>query len=224
MNELWEDIPGYEGTYQVSNQGRVRSLRMLTPQPTAQTGYLSVTISGARRMAVHSLVAWAFIGPQPNGSHVHHKDGNKTNNLAENLCYVTPSEHIRETYRNLQKKLYFNDSEMDRIADMYYDQGRSVCEIAREFAPAGCSQAEYRRVRKKVRSVIEVWRIDKHPGHGWRGPHQPKLTKADAAKIREIYARREMNQTQLAKAYGCHPAHVSRIVNGLMHKEVTSDE
>ena len=100
MNEEWRDIEGYEGLYQVSNLGRVRSLNcrghkgcigILTPRLDGK-GYEMVALykeGKARNTKVHRLVAQAFI-PNPNNyPQVNHKDENKTNNDVKNLEWCT---------------------------------------------------------------------------------------------------------------------------------------
>ena len=93
--EEWKDIEGYEGMYQISNLGRVKSLsRKYSPkeyikkQKTQANGYLSVTLwkNGiGQTLTVHRLVAKAFI-PNPNNlSQVNHLVVNKTNNIVDNL-------------------------------------------------------------------------------------------------------------------------------------------
>ena len=114
--EEWRPVVGYEALYEVSSLGRVRSIdreclgrdgrcelhrgKMLKPQPM-KNGYLDVYLcSGARRThrTVHRLVAEAFIGPKPKGLEIRHKDGNRSNNSAENLEYGTRSENLRDCY------------------------------------------------------------------------------------------------------------------------------
>ena len=101
MVEVWKDIPGYEGLYQVSTFGNVRSLnwrnmnvvRDLYLKPHNK-GYLQVELSknGRKKMiTVHRLVAMTFI-PNPNElPTVNHKDENKHNNNVENLEWCTTS-------------------------------------------------------------------------------------------------------------------------------------
>lgn len=113
VREEWRDIKGYEGRYQVSNMGRVKSLarkkgwciareRMLTLWEQHK-GYLVVDLtddSGHRKHCqVHRLVAQAFI-PNPDGKpQVNHKDGNKHNNRVNNLEWMTNYEnHIHKVY------------------------------------------------------------------------------------------------------------------------------
>lgn len=111
MNEIWKDIPGYEGLYQVSDLGRVLSMprttgvarrlspRILSPK-TDRGGYLAVLLyrrpGRPKTRTVHSLVAEAFIGPRPPGCHVLHGDDDPANCRLANLRYGTPSENERD--------------------------------------------------------------------------------------------------------------------------------
>lgn len=114
--EVWKDIPGYEGKYQVSDLGRVKSLRMWSSvqnryvqrerilKPYLGTaGYLQINLKteGTRKLAMmHRLVAAAFI-PNPEGKEdVNHKNGDKTDNRAENLEWNTRQENIIHSYEH----------------------------------------------------------------------------------------------------------------------------
>lgn len=112
--EIWRDVIGYEGLYQVSNLGRVKSLyygkeRIMRPQKR-QHGYLGVQLHGKgghaernfRTMSVHRLVAEAFI-PNPDGlTEVNHRDEDKTNNNAENLEWISHADNTN--YGTAQKR------------------------------------------------------------------------------------------------------------------------
>lgn len=123
MDEIWKDVVGYEGLYQVSDMGRVRSLDrvvtlnrwgrtdykhikgiMLKLNPTT-AGYSSVRLCGrtpkAKHALVHILVAAAFIGPCPPKHEVNHKWGIKTDNRVSELEYLTPSENQKHSFRVL---------------------------------------------------------------------------------------------------------------------------
>ena len=100
--ETWKSIAGYEGIYEVSDQGRVKSLkygkeRILKPRKDS-CGYLQVNLckDGQKKMSlVHRLVSEAFI-PNPNNLEtVNHKDEVKTNNVASNLEWMSRVDNKR---------------------------------------------------------------------------------------------------------------------------------
>ena len=101
--EIWKDIAGYEGLYQVSNLGRVKSLgnnknskeKILKPFFN-RDGYLLVNLckeGKSKQYRVHRLVAQAFILNPEDKPEVNHKDEDKTNNKVENLEWVTSKEN-----------------------------------------------------------------------------------------------------------------------------------
>lgn len=110
MEEIWKDIVGYEGLYQISNLGRVKSLekidrggrhrkeKLLSLTQCSATGYYRVCLSknGKKKIwNVHRLVALTFIfnADPRNKTQVNHKDEAKTNNFVNNLEWVTPKEN-----------------------------------------------------------------------------------------------------------------------------------
>lgn len=98
MEELWKDIEGYEGRYQVSNLGRVKRVttgRILKGCKDIG-GYLVVNLSKNGKVKthkIHRLVAQVFIPKPENKPDVNHIDENKTNNLYSNLEWVTAKEN-----------------------------------------------------------------------------------------------------------------------------------
>lgn len=95
MQEIWKDIKGYEGKYQVSNTGKVRSLNYkntgevrLLKQHLTRNGYLQIGLTKYGKsiyFSVHRLVSQTFIPNPDNLPQVNHKDECKTNNVVENL-------------------------------------------------------------------------------------------------------------------------------------------
>lgn len=104
--ELWRDIKGYEGYYQISSLGRVYSVpRKGKPNGAIRKtrvrksdGYVDVNLctpeTGTRRHTVHLLVARAFLGDAPEGYEVSHEDGNRSNPRLSNLRYRTHAENV----------------------------------------------------------------------------------------------------------------------------------
>lgn len=117
MTEIWKDIEGYEGFYQISNLGNIRSLdrwvvnragkrqfirgRLMKPWADSRNCYLEVTLcknGKERKCLMHRLVASAFI-PNPNNyPEVDHIDHNPKNNSVENLRWVTHKENLHNSY------------------------------------------------------------------------------------------------------------------------------
>lgn len=90
MIEDWKDIPGYEGLYVVSNNGRVMNVRSgrVLRGIVSNLGYIKVGLSKSgkvKMVSVHRLVADAFIKNPDNLREVNHKDEDKTNNIVDNL-------------------------------------------------------------------------------------------------------------------------------------------
>ena len=111
MQEIWKDIKDYEGRYQVSNLGNVKSLKTNKLLYCSKSGrtrkYLRVGLhkNKTRKMfSVHELVAKTFI-PNPNNYPcINHKDENPSNNCVTNLCWCTYKENINYGTRNLRAK------------------------------------------------------------------------------------------------------------------------
>ncbi len=109
-NEIWLDVVGYEGAYKISDSGRVKSIFRIVYDKNGKKKTISEKIlipvinnyyqvflsinSKPKRFYIHYLVAKIFIKKQDGKNHVNHKDGNKLNNNASNLEWVTPKENI----------------------------------------------------------------------------------------------------------------------------------
>ena len=121
MAEEWNPVPGYEGFYEVSDLGAVRSVTRQVPygrhghtlykgrvlkQFNSKNGYACVKLSlcGALRTTyVHELVLRAFVGPRPiiqSKGEIRHLDGQKTNNTLPNLVYGTVVENAADRVKH----------------------------------------------------------------------------------------------------------------------------
>ena len=116
MKEIWKDIEGYEGLYQVSNLGRVKSLTKMVGRgkrykvcerivslQKAPNGYMRLHLDkdGERKyFSVHRLVAQAFVENPNNLPHVNHKNETKTDNAVSNLEWCTPKYNSNYGTRN----------------------------------------------------------------------------------------------------------------------------
>lgn len=105
--ETWQFVPGFEGEYEVSTLGRLRShvlgqQRILRCAPDSR-GYIPVFLYGKRqrkRYWLHRLIAEVFIPNPQQRREVNHKNGNKSDCRVENLEWVSRSQNIRHAYEN----------------------------------------------------------------------------------------------------------------------------
>lgn len=155
--ETWRPIPGYEGRYEVSDAGRVRSFvapgtgglrdvpRIMRPA-SRPTGHAVLTLHDGRggRQAsaqVHALVLLAFVGPRPAGMLVLHGNDDPGDNRLANLRYGTPAENAADMMRNGTLKrargeghhLHVLTPDVVREARAMRVAGESVRTIARKF-------------------------------------------------------------------------------------------
>lgn len=148
--EIWVPVAGHEGEYEVSNLGRVRSLdrqvwmaassrceshwhscrgRVLRPGRMNKFGHLSVALGKGNSRCVHALVA-AFHGPRPEAMDVCHRDGDATNNAADNLYYGTRSDNNRDMVFHGRRKLTVAEVHEIRRRSK---SGETATALAREF-------------------------------------------------------------------------------------------
>ena len=108
--EEWKDIKDYEGYYQISSYGRVKNIKTgkILKGDTNNIGYKRVWLYAPvkKRFFIHRLVALHFCEGYQEDLVVNHKDGNKLNNVAENLEWVTHSENDLHAYKLKLRKPY----------------------------------------------------------------------------------------------------------------------
>ena len=101
MEEKWLPVEGYDGYYEVSNRGEVRTKKKTLRKHAMSNGYFNVSLfknGKYKAIGIHRLVAIAFIPNPDNLPQVNHKDGNKHNNEVSNLEWATCSENISHAY------------------------------------------------------------------------------------------------------------------------------
>jgi hypothetical protein len=166
VTELWLPVKGFEGKYEVSSLGRVRSLgrmvvrsrgvpffrptRFLKPNATGGTGYPTVNFGGGTKY-VHGLVLEAFVGPRPEGCEACHCNGSRIDNRVENLRWDTPQENQRDRAKHGTS----NRGERCASAKLTENQAIEIrdskepgCDLARRYGVAQQTICNIRKGRR----------------------------------------------------------------------------
>jgi hypothetical protein len=149
LDEEWRSIPGFEGYYEASNLGRIRSCTRVVPHASKGTitknaqlikqqidakGYCRVLLhklSHCTYHGIHRLVASAFMGLPPTGKdQCNHKDGDKTNNRIENLEWVSARENIQHAFQN--GLMWVSCSGVGSFARLTIDAVKDIRDLAAE--------------------------------------------------------------------------------------------
>lgn len=181
--EIWKDVVGYEGRYQVSDQGHVKTLtrkvyrsdgrlhyvqreKILAGSPSGN-GYPMVNLgSGSGKSAmkyVHELILQAFVGSRETGMECRHLDGNRLNNWLGNLKWGTSKEQADDRRRHGT-----NVGNRGRTRGMHYNCGEDAAKA--------------------------------------------KFTESDVREIRRVFAEGNHTFVSLSKVYGVHPTTINAIV------------
>lgn len=145
--EIWKDVIGYEGLYQVSNFGRVKNIKkpvqIIMKNNLTPIGYHLMRVSKnniQKGFRVHRLVAIHFIPNPENKREVNHKNGVKTDNRVENLEWVTSSENSKHAVKNGfhkgrkgEKHHSVKIKEQDAIFIKYGSEGISSRELSEKY-------------------------------------------------------------------------------------------
>lgn len=174
MQEIWKDIPDYEGLYQVSNLGRVKSLDRAIEYSNGKTVFTKGKIikqnkdkhdrlrlrlsknNKGKNYFVHTLVALAFIGDRPDGYVVAHCDGNNNNNKLSNLRYDTITENAIDMYRHGKKVSIgkFSIEDVIEIRRLYENNIFNSVELAEKY------DVRHSTIGKIVRRETFTWLND----------------------------------------------------------------
>jgi hypothetical protein len=158
-DEQWHPVPGSDGCYEISDQGRLWSrprhgtLGGIIKGSTSPDGYRQVLLQIRGRATgykIHTMVAIAFIGPRPKGMEVCHKDGNKLNNNRSNLKYDTHRNNTRERV----------------LHGHHYQAAKTHCDSGHEFT------LENTRIRSDGSRTCRTCERERL---GWQGGIAPEL-------------------------------------------------
>jgi hypothetical protein len=161
MTEAWLPVAGFEGRYEVSDQGRVRSMPGLrfaggVKKPSAtKKGHLKFDLySGGKKTRVHRyghrLVLEAFVGPCPDGMEACHGDGNPANNALSNLRWDTPQSNWADARAHGTA----------RVRDTHHWSkltGAQVAEIQRRYAEGALQRqlaADYGVIQQTISYIV----------------------------------------------------------------------
>lgn len=229
--EIWRQIPGYKGVYEISNQGGVRSYYtrggginfekvpyVKRPSYGARNrDYVVVGLTKAFKVKfwpLHKLLALVFI-PNPDPKHkkwVNHIDGDKTNNDLSNLEWCTASENQKHAYQTGLRKKNIGEANgrtklnKEQVLDIFHSLGNTY-DLAKEF-----------NVSRGLVSHIKQGKI-------WADVTGKKFERQyfrplNDEKIVEIY-KSNIENNVLAKMYGVDRSTISSIKTGRTHSRLT---
>lgn len=178
FKEIWKPILGYNGTYEASNKGRVKSFKYKSPRILKQTinnnGYYACSLcqSGkVKRMMVHRIICESFIENAENKETVNHKDGDKLNNNINNLEWATRKENIHhaiklglfstnkfEVDKAEIETLYLQKNLTKRQIGAIYNVSRTtIRRILREYEIPNKNRSKYKKVNNlyKLRGLVK---------------------------------------------------------------------
>lgn len=109
-DKQWKDLLGYEGIYRISNYGDILSIKTnkILKTHINKKGYVGVCLTKDKKEkynTIHRLVALTFLGNKPH-LQVNHINGIKNDNFVDNLEWCSPSENLKHSYHNLNRKAY----------------------------------------------------------------------------------------------------------------------
>jgi hypothetical protein len=146
MVETWKAVVGFEGLYEVSDWGRVRSLDRISPKRrtgrilkpgTVKSGHQIVVLGRGNSRLVHALVLTAFVGPRPAGADSCHADGDAANNHLLNLRWGTRSDNVRDMMAHGRTRSGLCAADVSRMRSMFATMTNG--EIAAAFGvTSGC--------------------------------------------------------------------------------------
>ncbi len=164
--EIWKSIPGYEGKYEVSTLGRIKSLPRLVVKPRGSfmskerilpgsvsvngPGYRTVNL-GNRTTYIHHLVLETFVGPRPDRHEACHNNGNRLDNRLENLRWDTASQNQNDRAKhgtsNRGERCGSAILKTEEVQEIFNSK-EPGCELARRYGVAQQTICNIRKGRR----------------------------------------------------------------------------
>lgn len=150
--EIWRDIKNYEGLYQVSNTGKVKSLinNIILKGCPDKNGYLRVLLyknNKKKLCGIHRLVAETYVKNFNHHATVNHIDGDKLNNTPSNLEYMSFEDNLKHAHKTgLFGDIYGEDNKASKLTE------KQVLEIREKYKP---------KTRGLVPSLSQQYGVDK---------------------------------------------------------------
>lgn len=237
MQEIWMPIGRYPG-YEASNLGRVKSVpRLLVRSDGQKSSFKEKLLTSALRgdypyyrvmlsiknkhyyVSVHRLIAFAFFGEPPNSLYeVNHKDGNKLNNEANNLEWMTHRENSNHAVKVLKSRIYKNGEEnhCSKLTNSQIKELRSLYKAGKFYQHD--LAAKFGITREHAGRIIrgELRFLD---GFDILVP-KPKLSKIDVVTIRELFAEGKASKRELATAFDVKIEQIRRIILRLRWRDI----
>ena len=228
--EEWRSVVGYEGRYEVSSMGRVRSYYIaghqivsISPQricclDVAQDGYHRIELrrdGTARKFYVHDLLLFAFVGPCPSGMMARHLDGTRTNNIPGNLEWATAKDNQGDRVRHgthiRGERCPHAKLTHERVAELRIlcATGQATQEIAGRMF--GLPQQQVSKIIRGVSYKDAGGPLSRTSGR-LDGEYHPraKLTQCEVDEIRNLLASGAEQQI-LAARFSVRPSTISNI-------------
>lgn len=237
MEEIWKDVAGYEGLYQVSSFGRVKSLGR--DKPVGLNGgsynlgdrilklgtrrlYKSVVFSKngvVKPFAVHRLVAQHFLENKNNKTTVNHINGDKADNRFENLEWATPSEQQRHALSTgLRDKTKGENSNLAKLKE------EDIFEVRRLYKTGLYRMREiaekFNTSVKNVNSIVHSYTWKHLGGESIKNidtsmifPSRFKIKLEDLPVIWHLYFVSNMNYIEIGRIFNCCRKTISKVIN-----------
>jgi Mor family transcriptional regulator len=226
--EIWKDIPGYEGYYQASTHGRIRSLDRWVNDNGGQRlhkgkilknrinncGYFVTRFVIDNKVichTTHKLIAMTFLTKSDPNLEIHHIDGDKLNNYINNLEYVTRGGHVKKTLKLKQYKPNIGEkhpkaktTEEDVVnIRNRYKKGETIKELSK-----------YYKVHKNT--IFQIIRgINWSHIPGGIGSKAKRIPQDDKEKIKNLYSTGQYSYSKLMKQFKISKRSVARIIKNL---------